>query len=146
MPTWITLFHSTRLSIRVILILPKTKRRKTVSKTLFCCHRTSEGLGNPVYPPVCREFAERGVDCAGKTARLLIRGDYQRYDLLIGMDDENMWDMCRSCDRKIHPLMEYAGRPGSEIADPWYTRDFKATWRDVESGCKRLLAVLYDPK
>ena len=81
-----------------------------MSKTLFCCHCISEELGNPVYPPVCCKFAEHGTDCAGKTARLLICGDYQCYDLLIGMDDENMWDMRRSCDRKIHPLMEYAGR------------------------------------
>ena len=38
--------------------------------------------------------------------------------------------------------MEYAGRPGSEVADPWYTRDFKATWRDVEAGCQGLLKHL----
>ena len=107
---------------------------------------TSEELGNPVYPPARRELAQHGIDCAGKTARLLTRGDYQRYDLLIGMDDENMWDMRSICggdpDGKIHLLMEYAGRPGSEVADPWYTRDFKATWRDVEDGCKGLLKHL----
>ena len=107
---------------------------------------TREELGNPVFPPARRELAKHGIDCAGKTARLLTRGDYQRYDLLIGMDDENMWDMRHICggdpDRKIHLLMEYAGRPGSEVADPWYTRDFKATWRDVEDGCKGLLRLL----
>ena len=111
---------------------------------------TSEDLGSPVYPPARRELANHGIDCTGKTARLLTRGDYQRYDLLIGMDDENMRDMRRICggdpDRKIHLLMEYAGRPGSEVADPWYTRDFKATWRDVEDGCKGLLDVLYNQR
>ena len=117
-----------------------------VSKILFCCRRTSGGLGNPVNLPARRGFAEHGVDYAGETARLLIRGDYQRYDLLIAMDDENMWDMCRICDQKIHLLVEHAGRSGFETADPWYTRDFKATWRDVEGGCKGLLAILYDPK
>ena len=111
---------------------------------------TSEDLGSPVYPPARRELANHGIDCTGKTARLLTHGDYQRYDLLIGMDDENMVDMRRICggdpDRKIHLLMEYAGRPGSEVADPWYTRDFKATWRDVEDGCKGLLDVLYNQR
>ena len=111
---------------------------------------TSEDLGSPVYPPARRELANHGIDCTGKTARLLTRGDYQRYDLLIGMDDENIVDMRRICggdpDRKIHLLMEYAGRPGSEVADPWYTRDFKATWRDVEDGCKGLLDVLYNQR
>ena len=107
---------------------------------------TRDELGNPVYPPARRELARHGIDCAGKTARLLTRGDYQHYNLLIGMDDENMWDMRRICggdpDRKIHMLMEYAGRSGSEVADPWYTRDFEATWRDVEEGCRGLLNFL----
>ena len=40
---------------------------------------------------------------------------------------------------KVHLLLEYAGRPGAEVADPWYTRDFVATWRDVQEGCKGLL-------
>lgn len=107
---------------------------------------TREELGNPVYPPARRELARHGIDCAGKTARLLTRGDYQYYNLLIGMDNENMWDMRRICGGdpagKIHMLMEYAGRPGSEVADPWYTRDFGATWRDVEEGCRGLLNFL----
>ena len=58
---------------------------------------TREELGNPVFPPARRELAKHGIDCAGKTARLLTRGDYQRYDLLIGMDDENMWNMRHIC-------------------------------------------------
>ena len=107
---------------------------------------TSEELGNPVYPPARRKLAEHGIGCAGKTARLLTRGDYGRYDLLIGMDAENLRDMRRICggdpEGKIHPLMEYAGRPGAEVADPWYTRDFEATWRDVEAGCAGLLEQL----
>ena len=107
---------------------------------------TREELGNPVYPPAKRKLAEHGIDCTGKTARLLTRNDYARFDLLIGMDEENMWDMRRICggdpEKKIHLLMEYAGRPGSEVADPWYTRDFEATWRDVEEGCRELLESL----
>ncbi|MBR1659423.1 MAG: low molecular weight phosphotyrosine protein phosphatase [Oscillospiraceae bacterium] len=107
---------------------------------------TREELGNPVYPPARRKLAEHGIDCAGKSARLLTRGDYARFDLLIGMDDENMRDMRRICggdpERKLHLLMEYAGRPGTEVSDPWYTRNFEATWRDVDAGCRGLLRAL----
>ena len=39
---------------------------------------------------------------------------------------------------KIHLLMDFTDRPG-DVADPWYTRDFEATWRDVSDGCKGLL-------
>lgn len=107
---------------------------------------TTEEIGNPVYPPARRKLAEHGIDCAGKTARLLTRGDYDRYDLLIGMDAENLRDMRRICGGdpkgKLRLLMEYARRPGTEVADPWYTRDFEATWRDVEAGCTGLLEQL----
>ena len=45
-------------------------------------------------------------------------------------------------DGKINSLLEYAGRPGEEVADPWYTGDFEATWQDVEAGCLGLLRWL----
>ena len=98
--------------------------------------------GNPVYPPAQRKLAEHGISCAGKTARQLVNADYDRYDLLIGMDQANLRDMHRICggdpNGKIHLLMEYTGRPG-DVADPWYTDDFDATWRDVLEGCQGLL-------
>ena len=36
--------------------------------------------------------------------------------------------------------MEYAGQPDRDVADPWYTGDFEATWQDVLAGCQGLLA------
>jgi protein-tyrosine phosphatase len=68
--------------------------------------------------------------------------DYQRFDLRIGMDSWNLRNMNRICggdpDGKIHLLMDYTNRPG-DVADPWYTGDFEATWRDVLEGCTQLL-------
>ena len=102
--------------------------------------------GNPVYPPARQKLAEHGISCAGKTARQLTEADYGRYDLLIGMDRANLRDMRRACggdpDGKIHRLMEYTDRPG-DVADPWYTGDFDATWRDVLEGCQGLLGKAY---
>lgn len=104
-----------------------------------------EELGNPVYPPARKKLAEHGISCAGKRARQLTPADYEEYDFLIGMDSANIRNMNRICggdpDGKIHLMLEYAGRPG-DVADPWYTRDFEATWRDVEAGCKGLLQEL----
>ena len=103
---------------------------------------STEELGHPVYPPVRRLLAAHGIDCSGKTARQLRRSDYDDYDLLIGMDDANLRNMQRICggdpERKIHLLLDYTDHPGS-VADPWYTRDFEATWRDVNDGCSALL-------
>ena len=107
---------------------------------------STEEIGNPVYPPARRKLAEHSIGCAGKTARQLKSRDYGQFDLLIGMDRANIRNMNRICggdpEGKLHLLMEYAGRPGSEVADPWYTDDFEATWRDVLAGCEGLLEQL----
>lgn len=107
---------------------------------------STEEIGNPVYPPARRKLAEHGIACDGKTARQLTRRDYDNYDLLIGMDRYNIRNMERMCggdpDGKIHMLMEYAGNDGQDVADPWYTGDFNATWHDCMNGCKGLLKLL----
>lgn len=106
---------------------------------------SAEEIGNPVYPPARRKLAEHGIGCQGKTARQMTRADYARYDLLVGMDSSNIRNMLRICggdpEGKISMLMDYTRRPG-DVADPWYTGDFDATWRDVQEGCRGLLAHL----
>lgn len=98
-----------------------------------------EELGNPVYPPAKRKLAEHGISCEGHAARQMQSSDYEQYDLLIGMDRANIRNMQRICkgdsEEKMHLLMDYTEHPGREVADPWYTRDFEATWRDIEDGC-----------
>jgi len=107
---------------------------------------STEEIGNPVYPPARRKLAEHGISCAGKTARQLTNGDYGRYDLLIGMDRANLRNMHHICgddpDSKMHLLMEFADRANVQVADPWYTGDFEAAWRDILDGCEGLLRYL----
>ncbi|WP_373166117.1 low molecular weight protein-tyrosine-phosphatase [Agathobaculum sp. Marseille-P7918] len=102
-----------------------------------------EELGNPVYPSAKRKLLEHGISCEGHAARQMQSSDYERYDLLIGMDQANIRNMQRICkgdpDEKMHLLMDYTEHSGREVADPWYTRDFEATWRDIEDGCNGLL-------
>lgn len=104
---------------------------------------STEEIGCPVYPPARRKLAEHGISCAGKTACQLTRADYAQYDLLIGMDRANIRNMARICggdpDGKIKLLLDYTDRPG-DVADPWYTGDFDAAWRDVLEGCQKMLA------
>ena len=105
-----------------------------------------EEIGCPVDLPIRQLLSEHGIDCSCKTARRLQNGDYDKYDLLIGMDQENLHDMYRICggdfDGKMHLLMEYAGQPGQGVADPWYTNDFDSTWLNISDGCRRLLRKL----
>ena len=98
--------------------------------------------GKPVYPEAAEMLARHGISCKGKTARQLQNEDYDAYDLLIGMDQDNLFYMHRICGGdfydKFHLLMEFTNRPG-DVSDPWYTRDFGAAWRDIEEGCRGLL-------
>lgn len=102
---------------------------------------STEEIGNPVYPPVRRLLGEHGISCEGKTARQIRRADYEDFDYIIGMDSANYRNMMRIFDGdpagKVHLLMDYTDRPG-DVADPWYTRDFEETWRDINEGCKGL--------
>ena len=111
---------------------------------------SSEELGNGVYPPVRALLERQGIDCTGKTVRLLRASDYEAFDLLIGMDEYNLRRMQRlfgeDAAGKLHLLLEYAGRPGEAVADPWYTRDFRAAWDDVTAGCRGLLETLSGTK
>lgn len=109
---------------------------------------SAEELGNPVYPPARRKLAEHGIACAEHAARQLQRADYDRYDLLIAMDEENLAGMRRICGGdpagKMRLLLSYTDTPRA-VADPWYTGDFEAAWQDIDRGCRALLAALTEP-
>ncbi len=103
---------------------------------------SSEELGSPVYPPVRKLLAERGISTEGKTARQITKEDYNRFDYIVGMDQNNYNSMLRRFggdpEGKISLLMDHTG-DNRDVADPWYTRDFRATENDVDRGCAALL-------
>ena len=105
-----------------------------------------EEIGNDVYPPMKSTLAAHRVPCHPHSARRMTQRDYEDNDILIGMDRENIRNMERIAGGdpgdKIHYLMEYAGKPGQEVSDPWYTRDFETAFQDILEGCEGLLSVL----
>ena len=108
---------------------------------------STEEIGNSVYPPAKRKLAEHGLTCDGKTARQMTKADYSYYDYIIAMDRYNLKNMTRFTggdpDKKVSLLMEFTSRPG-DVADPWYTGDFDATWNDVYEGCSGVLRYIED--
>ena len=123
------------------------KRRGIAGEFEIASAATSrEEIGNPVYPPARRKLAENGIACDSHRARQMAAGDYARFDLIICMDRNNLRNVLRITggdpESKIRMLPEFTARPGHEVADPWYTGDFDATWRDVTEGCEGLLAEL----
>ena len=106
---------------------------------------TTDELGNPLYPPMKRVLDERGIPQVPHYARQTTYQDYRYYDYIIGMDEENRYDLNRiyrgDPDHKVSLLMEWAGE-ACEVSDPWYTRDFRKALDDIEQGCRALAAKL----
>ena len=106
---------------------------------------STEELGCSVYPPARRIMAAHGIQCQGKTARQVTRQDYTRYDMLICMDQRNLRNLDRILggdpEGKVSLLLEHAGQK-RDVADPYYSGDFQATWDDVVEGCTALLKQL----
>ena len=106
---------------------------------------SDEEIGNPVHPGTARVLRARGVPMAPHRAARMTRADYSEYDLLLGMERSNLRQILRITggdpDGKVRRLLDYATRP-RDIADPWYTGDFDATYRDICEGCDALLDAL----
>lgn len=106
---------------------------------------SSEELGNPPHPGTVSKLRREGVPVGRHRARRMSAGEYDRWDHIIYMDAENARGLARILggdpDGKVSRLLDWTGRPG-DVADPWYTGDFDATYRDVLAGCEALLAAL----
>lgn len=98
------------------------------------------GKGNPVYPPAKEQLLLHGIDPKGKTARRLTKADYDKFDLIIGMDSMNMRNISlmlgNDTENKIKKLLDYCG--GGDVDDPWYTGRFKEAYDCILKGCKAL--------
>ena len=113
------------------------------------------GVGNPVYPPAKAKLRQMGIGTddnelgvSQKQARQTTRADYGRFDFIIGMDTANIRNMNHiyggDPEQKIFKMLDFTDRDG-DVADPWYTGNFDATWRDVSEGCHGLFrSILTD--
>lgn len=106
---------------------------------------SAEEIGNHVHYGTRKKLAEHGISCEGKTAVQLTRGDYDKYDYIIAMDEMNIRNIMRIIKsdpkHKVSLFLDFAGEHRS-IADPWYTGNFDETYNDVLKGCRALLASL----
>ena len=117
--------------------------------TIASAATSYEESGNPVYPPARAKLAEHGISCKDKYAVRVSPDDYDKYDYIVVMDRSNLRNITRIVgedrDDKIRLLMSYTGA-NSDVADPWYTGDFEATWQDVWAGCNALLEKILSEK
>ena len=104
---------------------------------------STEEIGNPPHYGTAAELRKHNIPLIPHRARQLTKPDYDRYDYLIGMDSANIRNMRRMTggEDKIYKLLSFAGLD-RDVADPWYTGDFKTTYADVVLGCAALLDKL----
>lgn len=107
---------------------------------------SAEELGNDIYPPMKQALRRAGIPFERHYARQINRTDYEHFDHIIAMDNSNMRRL-RSVfggdpQQKLSLLLTWAGRPGREIDDPWYTCDFDGSLRQIQIGCRGLLDEL----
>ena len=124
---------------RVLVFKDMVAKRRLSDHFFIASAATSDeeiwnGVGNPVYPPAREELRRHGLSCEGKRAVRLTREDYDRYDYLIGMDSMNIRNMLRMTGGekledggKIVKLLSFTENT-RDVADPWYTGDFRKTY------------------
>jgi len=117
-----------------------------VSSSATSSEEIWNGVGNPIYPPAREMLKKHGVSCEGKRAVLLKSSDYDKYDIFICMDNNNVRNAIRifGSDRenKVKKLMDYTAR-GGEVADPWYSGNFDMAYNDIQEGCKALFKEFF---
>ncbi len=104
-----------------------------------------EEIGNGPHYGTVQKLRQEGIPVVPHRATQMTKRDYEYYDYLIGMDTANIRNMNRIAggdpDGKIYKLLSFAG-VGRDVADPWYTGDFDATYEDVVTGCEAFLDFL----
>ena len=114
---------------------------------IYSAATSCEEIGNGPHYGTVAKLRQVGIPVVPHKAVQMTKADYEYYDFLIGMDTANIRNMNRiaggDLKGKIYKLLSFAGSD-KDVADPWYTGDFEATYRDVITGCEGLLEyILY---
>lgn len=108
-----------------------------------------EEIGNDIHYGTRAKLQQMGIPFSRRQARQITRQDYRDYDLLIGMDRQNLINMKRffgaDPQNKLCLLLDFTSRSG-DIADPWYSGNFDATYKDINEGCEALIRKFIETK
>ena len=112
---------------------------------VYSAGTSTEEIGNPVYYATVDKLNEKGIKTVLHKAVQLTKEDYENYDYLIGMDNANIKNILRIVggdkENKVYLMKDFIDEKG-EVADPWYTRDFELTFKELYKSCKALLGKI----
>lgn len=92
--------------------------------------------------------AGHGVDISGQRARRIEPADFDRFDLILAMDQDNLKNLRRAAPAealgRLHLFNTLALDRGTDIPDPYYGghEDFEAVYTMLLTGCNALLPRL----
>ena len=99
-------------------------------------------VGEAPHSGTRRVLREHGIECAHR-ARMITRDDLVRFDYLIALDRDNLYDlraMARGTTARLGLLLDYAsGLAMRDVPDPYYSGRFAEVYDLVEQGCRGLL-------
>ena len=126
-------------------VLKDLARKQGLDWEIASAATSREELGNDIHPGTKAKLREVGIPFERRQSRQITQDDYEYYDYLIGMDARNLINMNRfykgDPHKKLSLLLDYSHRP-RDIADPWYTGNFDATYNDIKEGCEALIHAL----
>lgn len=126
-------------------VLKDMAHKKGLDWEIDSAATSTEEIGNDIHRGTKAKLTEKGIPFTSRRARQMTKADYDYYDFLIGMDRYNMINMRRfyqdDPQDKLRLLLDFTDR-GGDIADPWYTGNFDATYNDIEEGCTALIKKL----
>ena len=103
---------------------------------------SKEEIGNDIHYGTKNKLKKVGVPFTPRRATQITKSDYDKYDFILCMDNNNIRNLSRIIpndkSNKIKLLLDFSNNPRN-IADPWYTGNFEDTYNDIIEGCEALL-------
>ena len=106
---------------------------------------STEEIGKPVHYGTRNKLEQMNIECGNHTARRITKQDYEIFDYIIAMEEQNMVNIKRIVgddkEQKIYKLLDFSDNP-RDIADPWYTGNFDKTYEDIKEGLEGFMEYL----
>lgn len=99
-------------------------------------------IGNPPYGPMQSAARPRGYDLSSLRARQFSSNDFNRFDMIIAMDADNLYDIEAQRPAGNTTPVTLFTPDGTPVPDPYYTRDFDGCLDLIETCADRLIARL----
>jgi protein-tyrosine phosphatase len=123
------------------------REKAKISKLdIFCdsAGTASWHVGSFPYQPMQLAAKNRGFDISQLRARQIKIADFNEFDLLVVMDQENrsnLQNLCPEQSDKVHLLTEYSleDLEYDYVPDPYYTRNFNQTLDIIEASLNGLV-------